>query len=179
MEKNKIIKNVLKEAFVLFAAALLTLPLNSCTDAFSKEEAYCFSAVFDKTNDNYNLTVFCKVHSSNSTEKKGTEILSLDFTAKSPIEAIKKSEKHNYEIYYKSCLALFFSDSLSDSEIYDILLPILNDTKYQSYVYIFNEKLSIDISKTEAEKIAENEKIDHTSKEKFLTLTEYIKDKQF
>ncbi len=179
MEKNKIIEKMLKKILITFAVILLALPLNSCTDAFSKKEAYCFSAVFDKANDNYNFTVFCKVHSDNNSEKNKTETLSLDFMAKSPIEAIKRSEKHNYEIYYKSCIALFFSDSLSDGEIYEILVTILNDTKYQSYVYIFNEQQSIDALKTEAEKIAANEKIDYTSKGKFITLTEYIKNKQF
>lgn len=179
MEKNNTNKQAFKRKLIIITIILFSLMLVSCTDVFSKKEAYCFSGVFDKIDNNYVFSIYAKTVADSKDEEIQLENLNFDFSANSPIQAIKLSEDANYEIYYKSCIALFFSDNLSDNDIYSILVSILNDTKYQSYVYIYKDTVQVDTLKTEAEKILINEKIDSASKNKFMRLTDYIKEKQF
>ena len=153
----------------LISGILLILLLNSCT-AQKNKEAYCFSMVFEKSGDSALVTLYCKTpdESDNSGKMKNTKIYVQDKDFKT---CINKFKNQKYDIYFNSIKAYYLSGKLSDKELREIAVILLDNTKYKTDNYIFSPASSnlqsISEYHKEAEKVCTDEGISRDNKKNY------------
>ncbi len=158
---------------------LSVLALTSCGKEASKDEAYCFSIVFEKINNSPTATMYCKAQSADGGDNGSLSDIKLSFSKASFISAIKEADNSDYEIYYNSTKAIYFPTDVSDEEIKQIMLYFLEHTKYQSCVSVFTPDNKVTDTKTlhtEAQKICTDEKIKFNEKKNYTFAVKMLKD---
>ena len=162
-----------KISMLLLVSVLL---FTSCSKENENDIAYCFSMVFDKTNSAPTVTLYCKIHDKQSENGTLTDT-SFTFSSENFTDAMLQADKHSHKIYYNSTKAVFFGNNVTHKEKKDIILFFMNNSKYQSSVYVYlpydNASNNQDIRMI-AREICKNEKIDYYDKEKYVKAVEII-----
>jgi len=141
---------------------LLIIPfiLASCSEQKNKQ-AYCFSTVFDESDGMVTITNYCKTASKDSSSQN-TVSITLTLTGTDFKEAFSSIEDLEYDIYYNSTLAYFISSSVSEQNIKDLTVILLDNTKHRKDNYIYSPeqiKATTEELHKEAQSICEDETI--------------------
>lgn len=151
------------------AVLVLVSLLTSCTGEKNRE-AYCFSMVFEKENNAAKVTLYCKTpdEGANNEKMKNTIIHLSDKDFKT---AMNKIENKEYDIYFNSIRAFYLSKKLLSSDLEEIAVILLDNTKYKTDNFIFSpdsaKSQSISEYHKEAEKVCTNEGISKNSKNSY------------
>lgn len=149
-----------------FTVFICFLSLFSCSEQSKKDTAYCFSIVFEKVDDIPNVTLYCKIHGDDESGKMND--ISFALSSDTFTSALDSSSDKGHDIYFSSTQAIYFSDEVTLSEKEDIIIYFLNNTKYQSSVYILTSaegiKYDASVLHNKALDVCKNEKINYSDK---------------
>ncbi len=158
---------------------VIVLFLTSCSMENEKDIAYCFSMVFEKNEGIPAVTLHCKIHDTQS-ESGALAETSFKFSGDSFIGAVLQADNHSHEVYYNSTKAIFFDETVTPVERKEIVLYFLNNSKYQSSIYVYspndyNASQPKDFQNL-AQDICKNEKINYYEKQNYVRAVKAVRD---
>ncbi len=161
--------------FIMFSVIMLS----SCSGNNQRDEAYCFSMVFEKVNQTPTVTLYCKTSGSGGSEQQSVSDTKFSFSANSFTEAIISADKSDNEIYFNSTKTVYFSQDVTKDEIKQIMVYFLNHAKYQSCICIYTPQ-STDNKGTQtlhskATEVCINEKIKYTDQQSYTFATKLLR----
>lgn len=122
--------------------------------------------------------MYCKIHGDDENGKMNDT--SFSFSSDSFTSALDKFSDNSHEIYLSSTQSIYFSKDVTKSEKEQIMVYFLNNTKYQSSVYLFSPS---ELNSTEASVLHEkaldvckNEKINYFEKSMYSNALKKIRD---
>ena len=123
----------------IMMAMITLLMLCSCSDNNGKETAYCFSAVFENGDGVSNITLYCKIPTSDNGEGEEEESVVLSFDGDSFYGAFEAINESEYEIYFGSLCAIYFSENVTASQLSDVAAVIFGNTGYNTSCSVYSQ----------------------------------------
>lgn len=160
---------------LVFSAILITMILTSCSEQKNKP-AYCFTMVFEKQGERPSVTLYCKVPENTASDKMKN--ISFTHTAKNYDQAVQKSFEGEYDIYFNSVIAYYFSDDLTPDDKLAVAEILLGNSKYKTnnQVYAEDNVMTEERIHRKAEKVCSDECITTDEKKYYTPVLKYFRE---
>ena len=141
------------------------MPIFCSCEIEKRKDAYCFSLVFERENDNAVMSAYCKTHESSLSK---TENKKLTFTAEDFRSVFDKVSKGDHNIYFGSICAYYLSNSLTDYDLEVITLILFDHSEFRiDTPLMYDRNISSDDLHIIAENTSKNEQINRSEKWKY------------